>query len=524
MNGTTVLDGDAYLIPWKVNDENKLYHWNEDGGETTWTLTDSMKGKQNLHLYKLTDQGRADQGAVSIVNNQVTLTAEPKTAYVLAEAKDLQAPDFGTDTPFKDPGFNAADTLKKNWIINAGDPEVVRDSNGDYILQAGKKAMDVSQDLKPMKAGDYSLYVNTETHLRNTTIEIKVDDKSYTKSYDNSIVQNYIQADDNHTSGSYSQYMQKLRIDFTVPKDAKKVTLSLKADADEKMFATDFDVTRFDDLRIVERKTDVSNEKDNVVVSQDFEDTKAIGLYPFAKGQAGGVEDPRIHLAEKNDPYTQYGWNGNKISDALDGNWSLKAHKESAGMMLQTTPQNVTFKPGIKYKVSFDYQTDADAGQFLVGTTDKEFLGGSDAFNNCSWSDQALESTSANGKTKQFSMEVTGAANGETTVGIYTEGGAFDLVIDNFKVVEEGVQEVPVSGLKLGVAGITVIKVGETLDLSPAVVPDNATDKAVTYTFSKDGLVSVDKNGVLKALKAGMVKVTAKAGNQTATATIRVTK
>ena len=87
-------------------------------------------------------------------------------------------------------------------------------------------------------------------------------------------------------------------------------------------------VTKFDDLRIVERQTDIMNPDKQTVIKQDFEDTQAVGLYPFVKGSAGGVEDPRIHLSERNEPYTQYGWNGNLVSDVLEGNWSLKAHKQ----------------------------------------------------------------------------------------------------------------------------------------------------------------------------------------------------
>ena len=58
-------------------------------------------------------------------------------------------------------------------------------------------------------------------------------------------------------------------------------------------------VTKFDDLRIVERQTDIMNPDKQTVIKQDFEDTQAVGLYPFVKGSAGGVEDPRIHLSKE---------------------------------------------------------------------------------------------------------------------------------------------------------------------------------------------------------------------------------
>lgn len=83
---------------------------------------------------------------------------------------------------------------------------------------------------------------------------------------------------------------------------------------------------------------------------------------------------------------------------------------------------------------------------------------------------------------------------------------------------------VPVAALKLGATGIQVIKAGKTISLSPSITPENAADQTVTYSFSKEGIVSVDEKGVLTGVKPGMVKVTASAGDQTATVTIRVTQ
>lgn len=77
------------------------------------------------------------------------------------------------------------------------------------------------------------------------------------------------------------------------------------------------------------------------------------------------------------------------------------------------------------------------------------------------------------------------------------------------------------TGLSLGASGIQVVKQGETLNLAPA---GTSADQTVNYAFSKGGIVSVDDKGVLTALKPGMVKVTAKAGDETATVTVRVTQ
>ncbi|MGM0218786.1 endo-alpha-N-acetylgalactosaminidase family protein [Enterococcus sp. AZ126] len=422
LNNVEVLKGDTYLLPWTVNNEFKLYHWNERGGTTTWTIPEKLQGKTNLHVYELTDQGRIDKGTANLNGNQVTLQAEAKIPYVIAEPTTTEPVKFGTGTPVKDPGFNEKDTLSKNWQVVQGDAAVLKDPNGDYVLNTGKKAMTIKQELTLPKAGKYSAYVNTETHNRKASVTLDIDGKKYTNEYSNSVVQNYIQADINHTSSQYPQYMQNVRVDFVVPENAKKVTLTLAAEAGTNK-------TKFDDIRIVERQTDVINVTSKTIIKQDFEDTQAIGLFPFVKGQAGGVEDPRIHLSEKNEPYTQYGWNENKVSDVLSGNWSLKSHKQGAGLMLQTTPQNVKFEAGKTYTISFDYQTDGK-DSFFAGSMTGEYKTLQDLKKV-----GEIVQTSADGKTKKYQAEIVGDTSGNTTFGIYTTGGAYDLVIDNFTVM-----------------------------------------------------------------------------------------
>lgn len=110
-------------------------------------------------------------------------------------------------------------------------------------------------------------------------------------------------------------------------------------------------------------------------------------------------------------------------------------------------------------------------------------------------------------------------------------------VLENIKATQEEVDQasadlqtaidgliVPVKSLKLGLGGIQVVKAGKTLDLLPSISPDNATDSAITWSCSKEGIVSVDENGLLTAVGAGMVKVTAACGDQSTTVTVRVTQ
>lgn len=63
--------------------------------------------------------------------------------------------------------------------------------------------------------------------------------------------------------------------------------------------------------------------------------------------------------------------------------------------------------------------------------------------------------------------------------------------------------------------------VGQTQTLVATVVPDNATDKTVTWESSAMDVASVE-NGLVTALKVGTATITAKAQDKTATCTVKV--
>ena len=65
------------------------------------------------------------------------------------------------------------------------------------------------------------------------------------------------------------------------------------------------------------------------------------------------------------------------------------------------------------------------------------------------------------------------------------------------------------------------LKVGETVNLTATVKPDDATDKTVTWSTSDDS-VAIVKDGVVTAIKVGSATITAKAGDKTATCSITV--
>lgn len=82
---------------------------------------------------------------------------------------------------------------------------------------------------------------------------------------------------------------------------------------------------------------------------------------------------------------------------------------------------------------------------------------------------------------------------------------------------------VPVTAVQLS-QETAEIRVGETLQLTATVKPDNATDKTVRWSSSNAEIATVDANGLVKGLKTGEVSISAiTADNRGATCGVTVT-
>lgn len=80
---------------------------------------------------------------------------------------------------------------------------------------------------------------------------------------------------------------------------------------------------------------------------------------------------------------------------------------------------------------------------------------------------------------------------------------------------------VPVTSIKLDKTSVT-LKKGETSQLNATVSPDNATNKAVTYSSSNSKVAKVSSSGKITAVGGGTATITAKAGGKTATCKVTV--
>lgn len=82
---------------------------------------------------------------------------------------------------------------------------------------------------------------------------------------------------------------------------------------------------------------------------------------------------------------------------------------------------------------------------------------------------------------------------------------------------------IPVEAIT-GLAASAELNVGETLQLSASVLPENATEKTIQWSSSDDQTATVSNTGLVKAIAAGKATVTAACGGKSATCAITVIK
>lgn len=428
-NGVAVLKGNDYLLPWSAapvkfgpgaknsTQQNKLYHYSLKGGSTNWQLTPDFANADHLLQYKLTDTGRELVGSVPVVNGQVTLSSAANQAYVLVPEgtrKTVPAVKYGVGTPIQDPGFDA-NTLKA-WKPTGG-AAVQRTAKGLLVAKLGQDASSISQTLQPVQqAGTYSVSAWLEIEpgkKRATTLSVTPSGgKPVSVIVESSGAKNQVAADDK--SGSYFQRIRVL-VDLRPGQTAK---LSISAGAGDA-------AVRIDDVRMVKTvRVPTSG-----VLSEDFEGVDQ-GWGPFVKGDAGGVTDPRTHIAKLNAPYTQSGWNAKTTSDTLAGQYSLHSHEENQGLVYRTSNYTLPLQPGHQYKVSFDYQSSLANQYAWVSGYDN---GGSTVQTSSNAIPVATETT-------RWNQTFTASGCGPNWVGLSRTGSSdgAEFTLDNFLVEDLG--------------------------------------------------------------------------------------
>ena len=406
-NGKVLLKGNMYLLPWSPKTEEKLYHWNDKGGKSSWEVPASWRNISTVYVYQLTDLGRVSEEKISIVNNQVELSAKAKTPYVIfkkKQQKDIMV--WGEGSLVKNMGFNSGDL--NSWKVNGTNTAVKRNKNGQYELSIDKgEKVSVSQTIKRLPKGHYyaSVYVNSEN--RKATLAVKTKDTLTSKYTINSLWENYIAADSKHGTN-----MQRMYVHFDVEEHHEDVELFLNVDKGSgKVW--------FDNIRV--KAIAQTKKADSLYFAENFEHVPS-GIFPFVKGSAGGSNDPRIHLAELHSPYTQKGWNRKKVDDVIEGKWSLKLHENVHGLLIQTIPQNVRLKAGKKYTVTFIYQTESNDYSFAIGD-DTKILS------------ESIIATQL--ETQKYSVTFIGSKSGNSWFGfVKNNKNESDFIIDKIEIKE----------------------------------------------------------------------------------------
>ena len=496
LNDKVVLDEVKYLLPWTDAEtkEVKLYHWNLDGGESTWDLTSGFETLDTVIVYELSDQGRINEQEITVTEGKVTLNAKPATAYVVVEGKGVKnlKKDFGEGDYVVDPGFNgytagsSLDPADWKGAINSASVKVEKSLTGDQRLAFNSpfNTTAVHTQIRNLEVGKHyvaEVYVQNDSDAK-AYIGVSTD-SAYEENYtEKSIANNYVQCDNKNGTK-----MQRMQVSFVATAETATLTLMREAGAGN---------TYMDDIRIVEKQ--LTNIQEDGSFKQDFE-TVVQGLYPFVLSYAQGVSDPATHLSQRNGIFTQTGWNGRVIDDVIEGEWSLKHHDANYGVIYQTIPQNFRFEPGKVYTVEFDYQSGPDRAYAMVVGDGVNY--------NLPAEEQYLEQ--ARGTTKKHTMTVTASGTGQTWIGIFQDKnkisasdreakmGQRDFVLDNL-VIRENKEAVNVTLDK------TTIYLGETAKIHGSNLEN------ITWESSDATIAAVDtKELVVRGLRKGTATITA---------------
>jgi len=326
------------FIPWNPLKPSKIYHWNDKGGTSTWTLPDSWKGVKKVKLYRLTDLGRVFVENLKVKKNRVSPRVKPATPYVIYRSQPRAVPEikWGEGSPVKDPGFDSHSF--KYWKLTSGTEKDVRVENDEmgqtHLCISGKNGGVVKQKISLEPGKWYSASVWIEITGRKPAALIVTNGRKKvlsSVSIDKSDVMNY-----SDNASKYLTRYQRVKTTFRAPEKTGTVTLSLAADK-----GTPGSVARFDDVRVVQVA------RPNMRGHYFFENFENVdeGWGPFVYGYKGSM---RTHLAETNRPYT---------NDTIEGQFSLKSFDEEDGLNFRTLPSLLKLKPNTRYKLSFDYLT-----------------------------------------------------------------------------------------------------------------------------------------------------------------------
>lgn len=146
------------FIPWDADGEEKVYHWNDKGGDSSWQLPARWHGAAKAELYRLTDLGRVFEREVAVANGRVELTGiAAGTPYVLYRntPPDLPEIHWGEGGLVRDPGFDSH--RFGAWSLAGPAGSASFENHPEYgqteLVMAGPEASAVRQTLTGLTPG-----------------------------------------------------------------------------------------------------------------------------------------------------------------------------------------------------------------------------------------------------------------------------------------------------------------------------------------------------------------------------------
>lgn len=466
-NDVKLAEGDTVFLPWDPDKETKIYHWNDAGGTTTWTLPERWRSLPSVTLYRLTGTGRTAPVTLPVTDGKVTVRAEAKQPYVLyPEPVEPGHTDWGQRALVDDGSFNSG-TLDA-WQAD-GQAASVKTSERGWQYAHFDGAGRITQVVKGLKPGTYSAsaYVRV-TGRAPATIGVAEYGVKQTTDVSPALLKDPVNVWGNTT-------FQKMWVTFTVPEGQRKATISLEAGAG----GVDFADVRMNPTKVSERAADH-------YFYEDFEAAdRAWG--PFVNSEGSGVDNPHSHRAERHEGYTR---------DVIDGDYSFKSFQIPAGDVWRTIPQTITFRPNRIYRIGLDYQDDR-SGQYrmqvrtespaatlvddpMPATTDRRLDSWPAATDPKpdGWNDSYPPQQSAPSREYATIFTTGGRECGDPYLALTSTGGNGAITVDNLVVDDLG--PAPASG------ACPATGVG-TVELSPFAAEPGHTAK-LTATFTNHGV------------------------------------
>ncbi len=290
--------------------------------------------------------------------------------------------------------------------------------------------------------------------------------------------------------------------DYISPGEAGEVTIALDNDEDCFGFQADIQIPEgcefvTENGKVVALLTDRADKSFSVVSRLTDSRTVRIGAFSTQHTPISGNSGALLTLKVKNLTGSSEGLftiTNALIVDKDDKDISL----EDSSILLKYTPKTTITLSQYSASLKVGESVTLTATVLPEDATDKTITWSS--------SNEAIATVDANGKVTAVAL---GNANITAKCGEVTATCAVTVIAT------------PVESITLNQTTAS-LKVGEMVTLTAKVLPEDATDKTVTWSSSNESVATVDANGKVTAMALGSAIITAKCGDVTATCAVTV--